>query len=247
MLFGLFDDDIALAADSRAIVGHSYAPNDCKIATIDNKLIITSSGMNGRVLTGGHLDYSTFTIAAEVAARFSAREVAFNTFGSRFAEAWAVSFGEALQHDMDSHPNEATDSANGVIVGLSDKGVLGYWFVRWRRVIASDRKTVQHTVTRKDWPGLVLLGEGAIADEAINGSTARGKKWKLDIQAHADKLPADQRNAFFARQFVDLSIRNLPPGTIEGYKVQDVGGPIDSITMDRNGRIKWGEHKPECK
>lgn len=252
--FGLSDGYIALAADSMAIVGNGDPKSVCKITTVNDKLVVSATGTTGHIATTGKWDFSVLASAHEVSARLSTNKVALNNFTSLFAKAWAIKVVDKFNHELRVRPKETTASsegdvlANGIVLGLDKKGILGLSVIKWHyKTLTNGQKTAFQTMDHaSDWPVYLAAGDNAIANETFYGTTERAKQWRQELQSASKQLPTAQQNTYVARGLVDLTIHHLPPKTIGVRVMPTVGPPIDSITIDRTGRIEWGEHKPEC-
>jgi hypothetical protein len=253
--FGLSDGYIAVAADSMALVGDDNPRSVCKVATINDKLVVAASGTTGHIANNGNWDFSVLATATEVAAIFSAGKSALNDFASLFTNAWATKVVDKFNHELKVRPKETTASsqgnllADGIVVGLDQNGILGIWVIEWHyNSLANGRKTAFLTIEhRNGWPVYLALGDASIANEVFWGTTERGRQWKQNSKAVFAGLPASQQNDYMARELVDLTISHLPPKVVGVRLVSTVGGHVDSITIDKTGRIEWRDHKPECR
>jgi hypothetical protein len=253
VVFGWADGHVAVAADSRGVIGDKTADNVCKITAIDNKLIVSLTGNTGHV-TRNKWDYSALTEAQEVSGNFTAKDRSLSDFSSRFANAWANRLVEKLNYQLKVRPTETIalsqdhTLAIGIVVGRDERGEIGIWVIYVKyRTTRDGRKTTYHTIEHKsELPVYLSAGDHEIADEAFSGTSERGRQWWTQLRAASAFLPIEQQSTYIARGLVDLTIRFLPAKVVASHQLQTVGGPIDSINIDRNGRLQWGEHKADC-
>jgi hypothetical protein len=244
LVIGFKDGPVAVAADSLAYGWNGGAQNTCKIATLGNKLIVA-----------GKVDFSALAIAHEVFSRFPSRQAALKNFGSKFIAEWNKALVDRINQQLKQRGSDITkflpddNLTSAIVVGIDEKGLVTTWSARLRyRSVGNTKVAFSMPVkTATDLPYEVYAGENDIANEAYLRTTPRGQEWNHELWQGSAALPSDQKSTYWARQLISLTLRYLPPRTFGGRQIATVGGPIDSVTIDRTGAIKWGDHKPECK
>lgn len=254
LVIGFKDGPVAVAADSLAYGWNGDTYTVCKIATVGDKLIVAASGYTDRI-THGKVDFSALASAREVFSRFPKKKVATKNFGPQFIGAWNESLVDKINQQLNYRNSDITaylpddNLTSTIVVGVDEKGLVSTWSTGLRYRSVGNRKVVfsMPVKTTTELPYEVHSGENDIADEAYHLTTPRGREWNHELWQGSAGLPVDQRSTYWARQLIDLTLRYLPPKTFGVRQVTTVGGPIDSVTIDRAGTIKWGDHKPECK
>lgn len=255
VVFGLNDGNISVAADSRGMIGYYANDHTCKIATVGDKLVVAGTGEYGH-LSHGRWDWTAIATAHRTFDTFSKAEFARKDFSTIFVERLMNALVKNFNNELRISPKEVTTSAKNnilwtqIVIGPDEKGTIGEWvtFIKLRNGTTKGSKVAYNLPTehRGELPVYLAAGETDIANEIFYRKTARGIQWQGEIKAASANLPIGEQSNFIARSFVDYSIRYLPPRVIGVREVQAVFGPIDSLTIDTSGRIRWGEHKAEC-
>jgi hypothetical protein len=248
------DGPVAIAADSLAYNWNGNSQNVCKITTVGDKLVVAASGYTLHT-TDGKVDFSALAVAHKVLKMFSKNQIARKSFGSTFATAWNKAFVGELNQQLRLRGSEITTYlpddglAATIVVGVDEKGLVTTWStaIKYKKMGTRDVAFSQPVTATSKLPYQVPAGELEIDTEAYSGTTPRGRDWLHGLWEGSERLPSDQRSTYWARQLIYLTIDYLPAKTFGGHTFKTVGGPIDSVTIDRNGSIRWGEHKPECR
>jgi hypothetical protein len=254
VVIGFRDGPVAVAADSLAYTGNGDTRNICKITTIGDKLIISATGYTGHE-SNGKWDFSALANAHEEFNRFQRQQIATKNFASKFVDSWKQSLVDKLNQELKVRPDEVTtdsvsdDLMSAIVVGLDENGLISTWIIRmkYKKIGTGGIVALSMPVERKfELPYYVAAGKNEIAREAYAATTIRGKKWNHELWEGSAGLPVNQRSTYWTRRLVDLTITNHPSEIIGFHQLKTVGGPIDSLTIDHTGRIRWGEHKPDC-
>jgi hypothetical protein len=249
VIVGFEQGPVAVSADSLEYFRTGKTDNVCKISTLGNKLIV--SGTN---YAGNGRDFSVLGNAREVFASFQPEQVALKDFSSKFVTAWKDSLLDHINHELgigaiDTASLEDGRLMNGIVVGMNDEGLITAWIIHVsvKTSGGSHVAFVPTIVMSNHLPLFLAAGHYAIADETYYGTTARGRGWSHKLWEGSDRLPASDKSTYWTRQLIDLTIKNVPFEQIGPRQIKTVGAPIDSVTIDHSGRIKWGRHQVNCR
>lgn len=250
------NEDLSVAADSRGIIGgRDVDDNVCKISTLDRKLIIGIAGIMGQFDKGKQI-WDALAIAKSTFAGVEKKPT--SDIAADMATAWGAALKNKFTSELITRRDQTLDAirgskepdvlATGFIGGVSG-GRFSLWMVKIRFSVARTGYSVRYTTTQyphpEKEPELIAFGRGDIAGEAFFATTPRGSEWARQIRLANAAASPRLRNAIAAIRAVELSIKYLP--IMPGHSVIDVGGPIDTVKMARNGTIDWIQRKLACK
>ncbi|HLN02751.1 MAG TPA: hypothetical protein VK335_25910 [Bryobacteraceae bacterium] len=128
-------------------------------------------------------------------------------------------------------------AATGVLAGIEKDGST---WVHVSKISFDSARGLSHQESDMAWSGSATryfgLGQSEIAVEFDHGSTSRAIAERA--QWRGVNLSGPDFDRFKARRLVELTIQYLP-------NKSDVGGPVDEIELDANGR-RWIQVKPHC-
>jgi hypothetical protein len=249
VVFGFEQGPVAVAADSREYrLSGNTDDKTCKINILGNKLIIAASGYSGNGKS-----FSVLANAREVFAALPPGQLGRKDLSSKFIVAWKDSLLDHINRELEAGTintasMEDSHLTAGLVVGLDEKNLITAWVIHVEVKKDGSRAVafVPPLEMSNHLPLFNALGKYTIAGETYYGTTARGREWNRGFWQGSDRLPIDDQSTYWARHLVDVTIDNLPLENIGGHMIKTVGGPIDSVTIDHAGRIKWGRHKPDC-
>jgi hypothetical protein len=237
---GFEQGPVAVSADSREYFRDGRTEEVCKITALGDRFIVGVTGY-----AGNGKDFSILGDAREVFESLSPK--ATKEIGIIFVNAWRDRVLEHVNrelHDGKIEPEVLNQRlANAITVGPNEKGVVTLWAIR---ISTGSNTAFSDIVTKDQWPQIASFGDNKIAIEAGDPTTEKGREWNRRLHSGAGKLPGNERSTYWSRWLVQFSIENLAPENIGGLQIKTVAGPIDTLTMDRAGNIKWGKHKKKC-
>lgn len=251
---------VAIAADSRGTEERGrYMDADCKISTLDNKVVFASAGFRRGTFTSHGKRLGTYDSHDLAQRAFSlifsggapVTKESINAIASKWTD-FAVDFFSRLIAD-EAGPADATKLlskvaeggtkiGDGFFAGVSQDGQITVVYARVsieqmnpgiKPTISSEVKVIDQGDPLR-W---LTIGEPSVAQSFLLQTSPQIKAivspWKFSI---ANKSIEDQ-TSLWATQLVRWTIQ---------YGPKDVGGPIDLITLDHSG-INWVDRKPTCK
>jgi hypothetical protein len=254
VIIGYSTQKVIVAADSRETnpLG-AYRDQACKIAALNDRLMITVAGQARSVL-GDTVQWDAIREART--ALTDTQRLDTDTDGDfldRVARRWGILLGTNMSNNM--QPNDVLKLANdqelinGMFIGLDEKQELhiSHEIIRAKIVDSIPHFNIDpvKVVTIPDNIIFRALGEGDISDEFESGRTARSKHWKLKVSqfGNARGLSKEAAEAILR---VDLTGAYGKENIPNNPAVHLVGGKTDAAELKRGGTIHWIQRKPQC-
>src|SRR4029077_17580065 len=255
-------DKIIMAADSRAL-NENAPPSDseCKVAALYGKIIFVSSGAAVYEKGSRGDRVGSWTNTEENRRAYDAASLLYATSHDRVVGAateWGKSISSHFQSLFFWHPEKiafVTQGGSGILTraligGLDDSGnlILVQTLVMFKGqpspalfpnpypyplAVGPAPYPVTNVVSCR---GYCAIGEIEVEQEFVNLTSERAKK-----EAKEWKPPKRAKTA----DYDILRTRRLVELTIE-YHAGDVGGSIDIVQMDKDGRVHWYAIKENC-
>jgi hypothetical protein len=224
-------DKATVAADSRVMNYRNggYSDNQCKITTLDDKILFAFSGYSAADPRPGLPPWSAYNFAR--AAYSDIRNSPSADLPSSAAKAWTKLMLDQYQSDpavpilAEGRPGFAA----GLFIGFKQDGSISVNVVLFVRV-----PSLHVEMPHVHIPQLAVVGEVDIWAEYMERKTARSKAWHKKLEP----LSPGQR----VKEFVKLT-EEFGTHTIKG--VRDVGGPINVAQITKDG-IVWLSKQPYC-
>jgi hypothetical protein len=257
IIFNFSKDKLVVAADSREITinanGGESPPNDtyCKLSIFRHKIVFTSVGGAGYIQQGADDPVSGWSNEALARIAVQTADVSDDaqTRIRRVAERWADLLLPLWNSYYASHPQEVMRTVEKykgqVTVGVFSQASNGRIYYQPVALVFQSRNLPAPIVPmfasglRDCWP----CGQG---DSSVCvGGTG------IDITA---KVCSQETHAFFHPS--DLVLQSLGRNAALTIKLADlaiafsgdhgVGGPIDAVELQNDGRLRWIQRKQNC-
>jgi hypothetical protein len=181
------NDEVAVAADSRAILGGREVDNTCKIAVLGKKLIIALAGKKGYMLTADKWDWDTTAIAHATFQEMPAVEQAGGQFARKFSMAWGSAVSAQFTRDLQIRRKETLEFlpnnvlANGLVIGREPSGSLAIYTIRFTYTSKGEHFVATYEVGPRLTPVTLALGTADIFNEVVFDQSERGRKWHREL------------------------------------------------------------------
>jgi len=250
VVFGLSKNKIVVAADSRS-TGEHPGDHQCKIIALSDKFVFASNGLADVSMERISPPSKRIVIMdsndeAEIA--FKSVPPGSDDFLRKAAVLWGRHVSRTLQSAI------ATYGPNSVFGNRSDNPITnGYFFgpsPTGGLVLYMENVTRQgNSVSFDSEPQVIELaetmryaGQGLFRDsiaELAQGKSEWAKNEALQRQSRLATAPKDDRDVLTAVSLIQ-SVLNAHPDN------REVGGPIDSLTLDPVNGVRWHSRKKEC-
>lgn len=232
-------DDIVIAADSKGFSRAGISLHRCKIFVLDDKLVAAATGYTSRNYPGSSWE------ASEIAMQEyrSLAKMPRHELIPKLAEAFGANLATRLGSSVEAHPREGWPSLMaGVLFAGFDENrqrVIIEVTVKKKTINGVDRgaEYTTRTFPAGDSVFAEVVGETAVAEEFVAGTTQRSQAWRSGMALKTSGLDTQNRLVVGAEEIVELT---------ERYTPQLVGGPIDVVLLNRKSGMKWIRRKPGC-
>jgi hypothetical protein len=248
IVIGASKNKIVVAADSRGKFGPGkYADHQCKITALSDKFVFASNGEAG-ISVDLAIPYRPISIDVPEQARIAFKSV--DPKSDDFLYSVAVLWGR----NISSLFNEAVEVAGPqvVLAGNPDAGAInGYFFGSSPGLVLYMENTYRsgNRVLFDKSPAVIPLTDTirysphgafrATVLELREGKTERAKKEAVQWERQSATFPVDDRDVLKAVRWVQLTLDDHPGS-------DEIGGPIDSLTITPLGGVHWHSQKKEC-
>jgi hypothetical protein len=237
-----YQDEIAIAADSRGSGPHSYSDTSCKIAAFGNKLIFGAAGRS-KPPDESTSFWDIYTAAFNHFVWIT-REGATDHLAERVASAWGedvkIKFELAGLSSIQGLDEDGI--ASGIFADFEKDGTLliVVTSVDFKESFVYPRITVNTVPLHPGDGDAFFVGKGEVITETNAAKTPRGSEWFKELHRRSDG-PNTDRATEEAIAFVDLTIRNLPKmrTDFDGVPFSVVGPPISAVRLVRGKGTRW--------
>lgn len=260
IIFNLTQDEIVVAADSRRKSDDGTAPDDsyCKIAAFRHQFIFTSAGRVGykKVNPADTIEsWNNIDVARDALQNATKGMIVDDTYMEAVSAYWGAIIKNhwnllclfnrskcAADVGLLSIAPQEQLLTDGIFVGgkgLIIKGASVYFSSDLTKSFAPVDYRIG-TSLGNCWPcgqGERICAAGSHVDIAAQFCSEQKPRTKLSVRTAL--IGADEH--------VKLAVE-IVEKTIDAYErtAGDVGGPVDAITITKDGKISWNARKHEC-
>jgi hypothetical protein len=238
VIFGFSKDKIVVAADSRGKKdAGNYSDDECKIIALTDKFAYAANGMTGLRDEGVVVPYRPIEMEANEEARLAFNSVppGSDHFLRRVAVLWGENVTRIFRQALKAGGPTALGKddpivLNGYFFGVSPSGGLGLYMEK-----------VYHNgedVSFDSEPEAIVLTD--ILQYALQGKTDLAKKETDRWERQSAALPVNEDlDVLKVILWVQLTLDAHPDSN-------EIGGPIDSLTVTAPRGVIWHKRKQEC-
>jgi hypothetical protein len=243
-------DYIALAADSLRIGPTGQVFHDaCKIAKLSDQLVFGEAGIAGKPSSGPASLVDSWNVLDMARTEYAALATNHSVdLIQQLAERFGRRLASQINYDLKLKSSTPLRSYLATMPRASAAVFAGF-DVQHQRVIVEvtvgfqtpDAREVGYSVKRlpgKTGEEAEILGETSIAGEMAAGTTERSRQWRSAVALKTAGLSLKDRIVSATEYVVELTAKYAP---------QDVGGPIDAVTITKARGVTWAQRKPGCR
>jgi len=241
LVFGLSKNKIVVAADSRG-KGDSggYSDHQCKIIALSDKFVFASNGMADLSIENvAHPAKRNVIMEANKEAEIAFKSVrpGSDDFLRKVALLWGRHVSRILEQKIKVFgpkavlgPGDDNPIINGYFFGVSPKGGLALYMENIFRV--------GNDVSFDSEPKAIPLTD--TIQYALRGKAELAQKEKAQWERQSATLLEADRDVLKVVLWVRLTLEAHPDSN-------EVGGPIDSLTITPLTGVRWHSLKDECR
>ena len=251
VVFSLSKNEIAIAADSRQKRDSGkYHDHACKIIALSDKFVFTSSGMAGlwgeNVSAGsGRITLMDANEEAEIA--FDSLHPGSDDLLPKVALLWARHVSRIFEQAIKAHGLKQVlgdipqgSLLVGYFLGASPKSGLVSYMENINLLgsgVSFDPAPKALSLTDS-----IIYGSTGITDtvaELLQGKAAWVRQEDIQWERQLADVPKNDREVLKVVRWVALTLAHHPGSN-------EVGGPIDSLTIAPVSGVRWHNRKDEC-
>jgi hypothetical protein len=240
-------NEIVVAADSRAYSGRVESDDSCKIRAFGGKLIFAVAGdAADEHTTRAELSWDSRTIARDLFFQLS-KKITVEPMSIRLATAWGNEVKSKLKAEIlrdrriISDKSSGEDLASALFASFDQNSplivVVHITYSLDPHGLINTQSSISNIYRS---PQRIVLGHTDLGAEFGTLSTPRSRQWAESTPFSADQI------ATFAIRAVEFSIEYSPLDRFEGYTFRSIGGPVDAVRLSSESGVEWIKRKSNC-